>query len=158
MNSNIQTTWLDYPDNLNLAVIFYMSGCIHKCKNCQNLSLQTPTKVYPSSIVKDLISYCKRNNTNKIVLSGGDCLLNGVNLDLTNSIIDQCKDILDICIYTGYDINYVKVNVHPGFKFVKCGKYIEDLKVKSEKTDLTFKSSMYLPHLTNLKPGCTLKT
>lgn len=135
MNENLQTTWLDYPDNVSIAVIFYTYGCIHKCENCQNPSLQTPVTAYPEGIIDEILEYCKRNNTNKLVLSGGDCLLKGANLDLTNSIIDQYKDQLDICIYTGYDIDYVKANVHPGFKFVKCGKYDENLKVEPKKND-----------------------
>lgn len=135
MNINLQTTWLDYPDNESLSVIFYTYGCIHKCKNCHNLDLQTPVASYPSDTIDKILMYCKRNNTNKLVLSGGDCLLKGVNLDLTNAIIDRCKDTLDICIYTGYDIDYVKTNVHKGFKFVKCGKYDENMKTESDKTD-----------------------
>ena len=135
MNENLQTTWLDYPDNVSLATIFYTYGCIHKCKNCQNPSLQTPVESYPRGIIDEILMYCKRNNTNKLVLSGGDCLLKGANLDLTNAVIDKYSNELDICIYTGYDIDYVKANVHKGFKFVKCGKYDENMKIESEKTD-----------------------
>lgn len=135
MNENLQTTWLDYPDNSSLAVIFYTYGCTHKCKNCQNIELQTPVTSYPSNIIDEIFTYCKRNNTNKLVLSGGDCLFKGANLSLTNAIIDKYKDVLDICIYTGYDIDYVKANVHKGFKFVKCGKYDENMKTEPDKTD-----------------------
>lgn len=135
MNANLQTTWLDYPDNVSLAVIFYTYGCIHKCKNCQNPSLQTPVESYPRGIIDEILMYCKRNNTNKLVLSGGDCLLKGANLDLTNAVIDKYGNELDICIYTGYDIDYVKANVHKGFKFVKCGKYDENMKTEPNKTD-----------------------
>lgn len=138
MNINLQTTWLDYPDNESLAVIFYTYGCIHKCKNCHNLDLQTPVTSYPSSIIDEIFTYCKRNNTNKLVLSGGDCLLKEVNLNLTNTIIDKYSKELDICIYTGYDIDYVKTNVHKGFKFVKCGKYDETKKIEPNKTDTYF--------------------
>ena len=135
MKTNIQTTWLDYPDNSSLAIILYTYGCIHNCKNCQNKELQTPIKVYPETIIKDIYEYCLRNNTNKLVLSGGDCLLKNVNLDLTNRIIRTYKYKLDICLYTGYDIEYVKKYVYKGFKFVKCGKYEESLKTKACKTD-----------------------
>lgn len=135
MNANLQTTWLDYPDNVSLAVIFYTYGCIHKCKNCQNPSLQTPVESYPRGIIDEILMYCKRNNTNKLVLSGGDCLLKGANLNLTNAVIDKYGNELDICIYTGYDIDYVKANVHKGFKFVKCGKYNENMKTEPNKTD-----------------------
>lgn len=135
MNDILQTTWLDYPDNYSLAVIFYTYGCIHKCKNCHNLALQTPVLAYSKELIEEILIYCKRNNTNKLVLSGGDCLLKGANLSLTNAIIDKYRDVLDICIYTGYDIDYVKANVHKGFKFVKCGKYDENMKIESDKTD-----------------------
>lgn len=135
MSENLQTTWLDYPNNVSLAVIFYTYGCIHNCKNCQNQSLQTPVESYPRGIIDEILMYCKRNNTNKLVLSGGDCLLKGANLDLTNAIIDKYGKELDICIYTGYDIDYVKANVHKGFKFVKCGKYDENMKIEPNKTD-----------------------
>lgn len=133
MNKNIQTTFLDYPDNESLAVIFYMNGCEHNCLNCQNKDLQKSSK-YSKTIINEIIDYCNRNNTNKIVLSGGDPLYK-TNIDLTNKIIDTYKDKYDICIYTGYDIEYIKKVLHFGFKFIKSGKYVEQFKQLSEKTD-----------------------
>lgn len=133
MNKNIQTTFLDYPDNESLAVIFYMNGCEHNCLNCQNKDLQKSCK-YSKTIINEIIDYCNRNKTNKIVLSGGDPLYK-TNIDLTNKIIDTYKDKYDICIYTGYDIEYIKKVLHSGFKFIKSGKYIEQFKQLSEKTD-----------------------
>ena len=130
---NIETTFTDYPDNVSLAVIFYMNGCEHNCLNCQNKELQQP-KEYSVKIIDKIIDYCNRNRTNKIVLSGGDPLYK-TNIDLTNKMIDIYKNNYDICIYTGYDIKYVKKVLHLGFKFIKSGKYIKNLKQQSIKTE-----------------------
>lgn len=130
---NIEVTFTDYPDDVSLAVIFYMNGCEHNCTDCHNKELQKE-KTYPVNIIDKIIDYCNRNKTNKIVLSGGDPLYK-TNIDLTNKIIDMCKNNYDICIYTGYNIDYAKKVLHLGFKFIKSGKYIPELKQKSIKND-----------------------
>lgn len=139
--TGISTTWLDYPDNRSQAVIVYFSGCSHGCKGCQNEKYQNFKNDESYSIeVQELIERvreaCLKNRTNKVVFSGGDPLFPR-NVKDAALVIDQLKNqySLDICVYTGYNIEDVKhIYKNPCLSelsrptFFKCGKYLEDLK------------------------------
>lgn len=134
MNSYIDTTFLEYPDNESLAVILYMRGCSGNCIGCHNYELKEYKKL-PDNIISNLIESCERNKTNKIIICGGDPLF-FMNLELTNKIINELHNNYDICIYTGYHVKFVKNSkLEKGFKFIKCGPFIQDLYIGSDKTD-----------------------
>lgn len=131
-------TFLDYPSNIDNAILIMFVGCEHNCPYCQNKELQDPhfnnnTRILKfNEFKKELGAFSLRNRTNKIVLSGGD--------PLYHSNIRDIKEILDmqgyeITIYTGYGINYVKENKIDNFTFIKTGKYDEELKQEVIKTD-----------------------
>lgn len=135
----LDTTYLDYPSADGIAVVMIMSGCGHNCPGCQNPELQLSYKPidnidFISQCCQMLIDYCERNNTNKVVLSGGDCLYLNNRL-LTSIICENLGHKLDICIYTGYSIDEVKKMNIRGFKYIKCGKFDCNNIQKSEKTD-----------------------
>jgi anaerobic ribonucleoside-triphosphate reductase activating protein len=117
-------------------------GCGHYCLGCSNLQLIEPTKDSIKLTVDDFIlqlkDYSTRLRTNNISFLGGDPLYKD-NLDFMNALIKEIKEQYNICIYTGYNINYVINFVEGGFKFVKCGKYDIDLKQVSEKKDTYIK-------------------
>ncbi len=139
---SFDTTFLDYPDATDIAVVCIMSGCIHNCLGCQNPQLQKLheewTYTEEQNIILKLQSLCLRNETNKIVLSGGDPL-SPCNRELTRHICDllgnNTEYKYDICIYTGYDIEEVKEMELSGFKFIKCGKFDAHTMRESKKTD-----------------------
>ena len=134
----IQTTWLDYPDNESLAIIVCMMGCDNGCFMCQNKDFQDSnysnyTKEYSvDNFVKEIEYLCKKNKTDKIVLSGGDPLA-PCNIDFTKEFLN--KTLLDVCIYTGHSIDYVKEHLVKGFKYIKCGKFDYKNLRESFKTD-----------------------
>jgi organic radical activating enzyme len=121
---SISTTWQDYPNNSDLSLIVFFNGCELGCNNCQNKTTLKNDK-------KDLFNKDKFNiilkeelnkyKTNKLVLSGGDPLYKD-NIEITRQILESNLNI-DICVYTGYDIEYVKSNNIVGAKFYKCGFY-----------------------------------
>lgn len=135
----IVESFIDYPDNESLCLCVVMMGCSHCCKGCQNPLFQNPnysegTRVVSvEELVAELKDKCRRSMTDKIVLSGGDPL-SSVNIEFTKDLLKELKGY-DVCIYTGYDIDYVKENGVSGFKFIKCGKYIEEQKRQSDKDD-----------------------
>jgi organic radical activating enzyme len=113
-------TWTDYPDNHSVAVLIYMSGCEHNCLGCQNDHMQEPRQVtqVPLNLIDLIKLELRRNLTDKIVLSGGDPLFHA-NIKTTQYILDNIS--ANICIYTGYDIEYVKQSNLTGYAFIKCG-------------------------------------
>lgn len=137
---NFETTFLDYPSAEDIAVIVYMAGCSHNCKGCQNQVLQQIHEEFEqdflNKIIDHIITCCQRNETNKIVLSGGDPL-HPCNRKLTQQICSLLGNNLqyDICVYTGYDIEAVKQMNICGFKFIKSGKFDINNTRKSEKTN-----------------------
>lgn len=135
----LDTTYLDYPSPDDIAVVMIMAGCCHNCPGCQNPELQQhfggplSDKVI-SMCCQGLLNWCERNETNKVVLSGGDCLFLD-NRVLTRTICENFGSKLDICIYTGYSIDEVKQMGIKGFKYIKCGKFDCNNMQESKKTD-----------------------
>lgn len=135
-----ETTYLDYPSPDGIAAVLIMPGCSHHCVGCQNPELQS--LIYGpidnielmSEYCNKLLSLCKRNETNKVVLSGGDCLHINNRL-FTRNICENFGNKLDICIYTGYSIDEVKQMNIRGFKYIKCGKFDINNMQEALKTD-----------------------
>jgi organic radical activating enzyme len=147
----IETTWIDYPDNESLAIILYVMGCGNGCKGCHNPEFsyyhnRKNTRLFSYFHLADmLVTKCIQLKTNKIVISGGDCL-SLLNFEDTKNLLSTIKFIsseiyykytlnINICIYTGYTIESVKLLNIKNFNFIKCGCYKEELKQESIKTD-----------------------
>ena len=133
-------TFIDYPTVDNWAVIFYFAGCCNNCNNCQNRELQNP-EYKGGMILQDeeelynlVKKICKKHDTTKIVLSGGDPLYI-TNREIVKNFLNKYGSFYDICIYTGYSIDDVKEFGIQNFKFIKCGRYDETCKQISEKTE-----------------------
>lgn len=131
---NVQSTFLEYPDNSSIATIFYFSGCDRNCEGCQNTSLKEYTPLDEKEVLSGIVNYSKRLKTNKVVLCGGDPLYKK-NLDLTRKILYNLGNDFDICIYTGALIDEVKKLNLSGFKFIKCGVFDKTKFIGSKKTD-----------------------
>ena len=133
-------TFIDYPTVDDWAVIFYFAGCCNNCSNCQNRELQNPD-YKGGMIIQDeeglynlVKEICKKQDTTKIVLSGGDPLY-PANREIVKNFLNKYGFLYDICIYTGYSIDDVKEFGIQNFKFIKCGRYDETYKQISEKTE-----------------------
>lgn len=142
MNNNelkvagIAMSFQDWPDPESHALIVYLAGCGHDCKNCQSPNLQnheafTPTTVeWLSDLIQRRAVICK---TNKIVFTGGDPLF------YNPKALQKCIDTLNhakyqCMIYTGFDYSEAKDLIN-GYAFIKTGCYNENDKQKPEKTD-----------------------
>lgn len=132
-------TWLDYPDDESQALVIFFMGCEHNCEGCQNQIFQArdykDARDYTiKQLYNEVYDICYRNKTNKIILSGGDSL-HPLNQEFTKQFVKSYGNIFDICIYTGYEMDQVKLKDVKGFDFIKTGKYEESLKQISTKTD-----------------------
>jgi organic radical activating enzyme len=122
------TTFLDYPDNSSQAVIIYFLGCEWDCKDCHNplFKIRDNDKAKEVGIKQfynDLLIFCKKqNNTTKIIFSGGDPL-HPLNRQFVREFLNKYSYLFDICIYTGYPIEQIKLMDVKGFTFIKSGTY-----------------------------------
>lgn len=130
---NTDISFIDYPSAEEHAVIVYFSGCSHNCTNCHNQQLQFHGigKEYTiDELLNHLIYECNRNKTNNVVFSGGDPLFSK-NIEFVKEFLFKYYRRFNICIYTGYDIEYVKKHDIKGFKYIKCGVFKNSLKQES---------------------------
>lgn len=145
--NDLSTTFLDFPNDTDQSIIVFFEGCSHNCKGCQNLHLMKQVHAYTKEeVISKIEEQCERHKTNKIVFSGGDPFF--------KKNIDNLRDMLytidtlenkgyNICVYTGYTIEEVldiyKTENYRSPSFLKCGKFIEETKRLSEKTNDFFK-------------------
>lgn len=132
-------TWIDYPDDESLAVVIYFLGCIHNCIGCHNplfklTDYKSAQEFTPKQLYDELFKFCDAHQTKKVIFSGGDSL-NDANVAFTKYFVNSYGNIFDICIYTGYTIEEVKYKNIKGFKYIKVGQYVEELKQESYKSD-----------------------
>lgn len=131
---NLDSTFLEYPDNSSIATIFYFSGCDRNCEGCQNTSLKQYEHLDENEVLSGIVNYSSRLKTDKLVLCGGDPLYKK-NIDLTRKILYNLGSKFNICIYTGALIDEVKKLNLSGFKFIKCGIFDKTKFIGSKKTD-----------------------
>lgn len=119
---------IDYPET-GFCVSVFLTGCEHNCKNChnkqmQNINYSINTKdKSPLEFLIGLREYAERVGTKNVAIMGGDPLFS-TNLEFTKEVLKLNKN-LNILIYTGYDIKYVKKNNVTGFKYIKTGLFEE---------------------------------
>ena len=138
-NICLEETWLDYPTPDGNAIAIIMTGCEHHCPGCHSPNLQKEDTYSdtPEQIVEKIKKFATRADTNKLILIGGDPLYTS-NLPYTHFIVQKLAQEYDICLYTGYDIDFVKSLNLGKIKYYKCGKFLKDFSRKSEKTDSCF--------------------
>lgn len=140
--TKLNHSFLDYPDNHSCAIVVTVIGCSHNCKGCQNKALQDfkykeCIKVSPQQLKSLIDDYnaSKSYSFDKIVLIGGDPL-HPNNIEDVNEFCKLMKSEYDICIYTGYEKDYIEYSLKEyNFKFIKTGLYKEELKQLSYKND-----------------------
>lgn len=132
ISKNYHLTFLDYPNYSEWSTSLYMIGCDHKCKGCHNPLLQDVN--YSDYVLfenidnfgiflKKLVKYNRSKNFN---ILGGEPLAPW-NIEQTKLILSHFGNIYNFCIYTGYTLDYVTQNNIYGFKYIKTGKYIQEL-------------------------------
>lgn len=132
-------TFSDYPDNVSYATLVYFLGCGLSCQECYNPDLKTIDHPNYNFIDMDyfldyLKTSCNKSKTNKVVFSGGNPL-DSLNIDFVRYFVKTFGEEFDICIYTGYNIEYVKKENIKGFKYIKTGVYDLTKKQQQIKTD-----------------------
>lgn len=143
VSPQLQSTFLDYPDNESIAVSVYYYGCEMNCPDCQNRELQNPNSeegimINPTILAIKIAKACDRNDTNKVVLLGGDPFYPSNRIE-TIRLLNLLHDSFDVCVYTGYTREEIqKFYPYPKFKYLKAGRYDKYLAREAYKTDDEF--------------------
>lgn len=135
-------SFIDYPNNNDICISMYFSGCDFSCVDCQNKELQDvkyfeAEKIHINKLIQLIKNDSKRWQTDKICLLGGDPLAK-CNRNFTKQLLNKIGKDYNFCIYTGYKIEKVlEFNIN-NFTLLKTGQYLKELKQESIKTDELF--------------------
>lgn len=106
--ADIATTWIDYPNPTDVAVIVYFEGCSHNCKDCHNPDNQIrkpEDEIGYMDLITGIINKAKAWQTDKVVFSGGDPFYHKDIKDFQAMafLISHLENIgYKVCVYTGY--------------------------------------------------------
>jgi len=129
----------DYPERSGWCIEIFVFGCDFSCPECSNSTLQSKQPnlgraVTVEALVSEVLKLSRNNNVKYLTILGGDPLA----LQNREFILEFCKQLkphLDICIYTGYDIEEVVKIGFDSFNFIKCGVFDINTYQTPEKTD-----------------------
>ncbi len=123
---DFQISFIDYPILSEWCTSLYTVGCPHNCPGCHNEPLKD--KDYPhvmemcvSEWLIAMSEFSEYNKSDNFVIVGGEPLAPW-NIDSIRELL-MLNTKYNICLYTGYDVEYVKSHNIKGFKFLKTGKY-----------------------------------
>jgi organic radical activating enzyme len=143
----INSTFLDFPDPENHALIVFVMGCTHSCEGCHNVNFKNSdyavdTRKFDNidEFNEELKIQTRKNRTGDVVFSGGDPL-SVFNVEFIKSFLDLYGLNYRVCIYTGHDFEYVQKKELKNYAFIKTGRYDSRLKQRAEKTDMHMKFS-----------------
>lgn len=123
----------DMKNGMGLRVVLWVSGCTHRCKNCQNPITWNPDVglEFDESAKQEIYDQLNKDYISGITLSGGDPFFIG-NREEILSLIKDIKEKYPhktIWSYTGYEWEDIKDLEHMKYIDVMLvGKFVNDLK------------------------------
>lgn len=126
----------------------WFAGCTHGCKGCQNKELWNPDNgeyFSPQELHDLIIKETQKTNIRTVTLLGGEPLQQDLD-ELYELCISLFKSNFNIWLYTGYDFNHAGQLLHPVMEYlhtIKCGKYIEELRLEDGSFPITSNQMVY---------------
>ena len=115
-------------DGPGYRTVLFLQGCNLRCKGCHNKE-SWDIKKGKKVLIEDLANELKKKSFNKkITISGGEPLMQ---FDSLYSLLLLLEGY-DICLYTGYQTDKVPKQILRYLKYIKTGKYIEELKTSTK--------------------------
>ncbi len=117
-------------NGLGWRVVLWVSGCSHKCSNCQNPETwdSKAGKKFTTKETQLIIELLKPDYIKGLTLSGGDPLFES-NREEILKLVKEIKKVLpgkDIWLYTGYNFNQIKdLELIEYIDVLIDGKYID---------------------------------
>lgn len=120
--------WIDSScdDGPGVRSVLFLQGCRKNCKGCHNHQIQKQGKGTMMNIV-NLIEFIDKKCCNKrITISGGEPLEQLESLEI---LVEKLKDAgYEICVYTGWELQFVPKSLLRKIDFIKTGKFVSDLR------------------------------
>lgn len=120
-----------YEDGPGIRVTIFFQGCNVRCKGCHNSEIQDIQngKEYEvKKLCKEILSY--NLPVKKITVSGGEPLMQREALE--EFIEEMHKKNFEIALYTSYDFEEIPKNILKKLKYLKVGKYINELRIQGK--------------------------
>lgn len=124
-------------DGIGIRQVFYLAGCIHKCKGCHNPQSWNPTGGTEWSI-DEVVDMALKSPYN-VTFSGGDPFYQ---IDQLKSVCEQIRANKTIWVYTGYTFEEIMLDeslkeLIPLIDVLVDGRF----DISKRDTDLTFRGS-----------------
>lgn len=119
-----------------LRVVLWVSGCTHKCKNCQNPETHDPNSgiLFDESAKIEIFNELKKSYISGLTISGGDPL-HTKNRECLTALVKEVKEKFPnktIWMYTGYKYETVKeLKLLNHIDILIDGPFIDELKDNS---------------------------
>ena len=115
-------------DGLGYRTVLFLQGCDLQCIGCQNKSTWDLTKGIKKD-VKVLAQELREKCFNKeLTISGGEPLMQTSAL---RELLEELKD-LDLCLYTGHELNEVPQSILTYLKYIKVGRFVQELRTTTK--------------------------
>lgn len=109
----------------------WFAGCTHGCRGCQNVELWDANNgeyFSPYDIVDLIIKETKKTRIRTATLLGGEPLQQDI--EELSTLCNMLSLLgFKIWLYTGYEFEDVPDCVLRNIDYVKCGKYVESLRI-----------------------------
>lgn len=119
----INTSSVDGP---GIRSVIFVQGCSMKCKNCHNLESQSQnsgSNYHLDDLIIKIESICLNK---KITISGGEPM------EQYSSILNLIKTLskleYDVCMYTGWRLDRIPIELISYLNYIKVGEFIDHLK------------------------------
>lgn len=123
----------------------WFAGCTHGCKGCQNEELWDKNSgryynVY--ELFGLIVGETQKAKIHTVTLLGGEPLQQNLDdLILLCRLLDNIG--MTIWLYTGYDFEDVPFKILRYIDYIKCGRYVEELRAKEGSFPITTNQRVY---------------
>lgn len=123
----------------------WFAGCTHGCRGCQNMTLWDKNNgeyFSPRELHDLIIKETQKTNIHTVTLLGGEPLQQNTQ-DLLELLVLLDYTGFTIWVYTGYNFDEVPKGFLRYIDYIKCGRYIEELRVDDGSFPITTNQKVY---------------
>ena len=123
----------------------WFAGCTHGCKGCQNKLLWDSSKgehFSPRELYDLIVKETQQTNIRTVTLLGGEPLQQNI-YELCNLLYHLDISGYTVWVYTGYDFDEVPKDILEFADYIKCGRYIEELRAEEGSFPITTNQKVY---------------